>query len=70
MNEEKSNMIAVKCPACGTLFGYESNGILNIKHRDLFRQIQGFAKGPCRRCGSEVTWGSVVGNNTDHTRPR
>ena len=49
-------MIAVKCPSCGTLFGYEDKGVLNIKHRDLFRQVRGSVKGPCRRCGAEVTW--------------
>lgn len=52
-------MIAVKCESCGTLFGYEDKGVLNIKHRDLFRQITGNVKGPCRRCGAEVTWPTV-----------
>lgn len=49
---------AVKCPSCGTLFGNENNGVLNIKHRDLFREIRGFVQGPCRGCGTKVSWGT------------
>lgn len=47
----------VTCPACDCLFGYEVNGTLNIKHRDLFRSIKGgVVEGPCRRCGQQVRW--------------
>jgi hypothetical protein len=47
----------IKCPACECLFGYEVNGTLNIKHRDLFRSIEGgVVEGPCRRCGQQVRW--------------
>ncbi len=47
----------VTCPACDCLFGYEVDGILNIKHRDLFRSIRGgTVEGPCRRCGQQVHW--------------
>lgn len=52
-----SKSIPVKCPACDCLFGYEVNGVLNIKHRDLFRAIKGgTVEGPCRRCGQVVRW--------------
>jgi hypothetical protein len=57
----------VTCQNCGTLFGKEVNGVLNIKHRDLFRTIIGEVKGPCRRCGFEVIWRS---DGSGNTRPR
>ena len=60
-------MTPIKCQACGTLFGIEHEGVLNIKHRDLFRQIiGGEVKGPCRRCGATVVWKS----NDDNQRTR
>lgn len=35
----------------------EHNGKLNIKHRDLYREIKGGpVSGPCRRCGTMVRW--------------
>lgn len=50
-------MKEVKCQNCGTLFGKESDGILTIKYRDLYRSFNGGkAKGPCRGCGNEVVW--------------
>lgn len=67
-------MIAIKCPSCGTLFGYENDeGVLNIKHRDLFREIRGQVSGPCRRCGNQVTWSSSrndVDGSAPNTDPR
>lgn len=48
----------IKCPGCQTLFGVESDNILNIKHRDLFRWIKGEIWGPCRRCGTMIKWSS------------
>lgn len=57
----------VTCQQCGTLFGKEVDGVLNIKHRDLFRTIIGEVKGPCRRCGSEVRWST---DGTGNTRTR
>jgi ribosomal protein S27E len=54
----------IKCGACGTLFGKETNGTLTIKHRDLYRHIKGegaVVQGPCRGCGNEVTWTSTAG---------
>jgi len=53
----------VKCAQCGTLFGKESidDGwtMLTIKYRDMFRMFrQGVLYGPCRGCGSTVTWRS------------
>jgi len=47
----------ITCPSCGALFGKENNGALHIKHRDLYRTIDGGrVTGPCRGCGTEVTW--------------
>lgn len=47
----------IRCPHCNTLFGIEgSNGVLHIKLKDLYRDIDGRASGPCRKCGSLVTW--------------
>lgn len=48
----------IKCPDCGLLFGREpEKGVLNIKHRDLYRTIRGgTVTGRCRRCGAEVRW--------------
>lgn len=48
----------IVCQNCKTLFGKEVNGVLTIKHRDLFRHIVGTVTGPCRRCGFEVKWSS------------
>jgi len=48
--------IAIRC-SCGTLFGYEQDGVLNIKHRDLYRHVEGgVVTGPCRKCGKTVRW--------------
>lgn len=56
----------IKCHNCETLFGIEvEGGVLNIKHRDLFRTIRGECEGPCRRCGSQVRWSS---NGSDDSR--
>jgi hypothetical protein len=47
----------VKCQNCGTLFGKESNGVLAIKYRDLYRSAEGGKVwGPCRGCGNVVEW--------------
>ena len=48
----------ITCPKCHLLFGKESEaGVLNIKHRDLYRTIRGgTVTGRCRRCGAEVRW--------------
>lgn len=47
----------VTCPSCGALFGKETDGVLHIKHRDLYRTITGGrVSGPCRGCGFEVEW--------------
>jgi hypothetical protein len=63
------NAVPVKCSACEALFGYENNGVLNIKHRDLFRQIiGGTVKGPCRRCGAEVIWSARNEISDDDSR--
>jgi hypothetical protein len=45
----------IKC-VCGTLFGKEQDGVLAIKYRDLYRQIEGRVEGPCRGCGNVVRW--------------
>jgi endogenous inhibitor of DNA gyrase (YacG/DUF329 family) len=58
-------MIPIKCPSCQTLFGIEDDGVLTIKHRDLYRTIDGKVYGPCRRCGRQVTW-----SKNDDSRPR
>lgn len=63
-------MIAIKCPTCQTLFGYENEGVLNIKHRDLFRQITGTVEGPCRRCGTQVKWSTQGVGSAAHSEPR
>jgi len=62
--------IKVLCEGCGTLFGIEpQKGVLNIKHRDLFRTITGgVVTGPCRKCGNQVKWSSE--NVSDNERPR
>lgn len=57
----------IKCPQCGTLFGKEvaidpdkdenSEPILTIKNRDLYRSYKGGTVwGPCRGCGITVKW--------------
>lgn len=47
----------VTCPQCKALFGKETDGTLAIKHRDLYRIIEGGkVSGPCRGCGYTVTW--------------
>ena len=47
----------VKCQNCGALFGKESNEVLTIKNRDLYRYIdKGRVWGPCRGCGNVVEW--------------
>lgn len=57
----------IKCPQCGTLFGKEvrgqqeeeadTDGILTIKNRDLYRSYKGgVVWGPCRGCGITVAW--------------
>jgi hypothetical protein len=47
----------IKCPHCGTLFGIEGDdAILRIKFKDLYREIEGRAAGPCRKCGSYMVW--------------
>jgi hypothetical protein len=53
----------IKCQQCGTLFGKESEcdgwTLLTIKYRDMYRMfVQGSVHGPCRGCGSTVTWKS------------
>jgi len=58
----------ITCQNCGTLFGKEvEGGVLNIKHRDLFRSIKGEVKGPCRRCGTQVLWSSNDNTGTRQT---
>ena len=47
----------VWCSLCSTLFGKESDGVLTIKHRDLYRSFEGGrVYGPCRGCGTIVEW--------------
>lgn len=55
----------IKCEQCGTLFGKvvdivgqpESDAILTIKNRDLYRSYKGGKVwGPCRGCGVTVSW--------------
>lgn len=46
----------IVCPQCKTLFGKETDGVLAIKNRDLYRQIEGKVWGPCRGCGFIVEW--------------
>ena len=52
----------IKCPQCGALFGKEvsikeTDRILTIKNRDLYRSYKGGTVwGPCRNCGSTVKW--------------
>jgi hypothetical protein len=49
----------IRCRECGTLFGIEGeDGTLRIKLKDLYREIDGRASGPCRKCGSRVVWPS------------
>ena len=49
--------IDIKCPHCGTLFGRESDdGVLHIKFKDLYRDVEGRVSGPCRRCAQTVVW--------------
>ena len=50
----------VRC-ACGALFGYvetleDGSRRLAIKHRDLYRTIDGTVEGPCRKCGALMRW--------------
>jgi hypothetical protein len=59
----------IKCAQCGTLFGKESRepetGVtLTIKNRDLYRHFQGGRVwGPCRGCGTTVTWPAQAKDN-------
>ncbi len=47
----------IRCLNCGTLFGKQVDKSLSIKHRDLYRNIDGgVVWGPCRGCGLIVTW--------------
>lgn len=47
----------ITCPACGTLFGIEVDGVLNMKYRDVYRQVRGGTiEGPCRKCGRIVRY--------------
>jgi hypothetical protein len=47
----------ILCPACGCLFGIEVNGVLNMKYRDVYRQVRGGSvEGPCRKCGEMVKY--------------
>jgi hypothetical protein len=47
----------VKCPHCGTLFGIEGDdGVLRIKFKDLYREVEGRVAGPCRKCAQRVVW--------------
>lgn len=47
----------IRCQHCGTLFGIEGeDGVLRVKLKDLYREIEGRVSGPCRKCGSTVTW--------------
>lgn len=55
-----SQQTEIRCPGCGCLFGIESGGRLNIKHRELFRTVKGEVFGPCRRCGEQVRWPSTL----------
>lgn len=49
--------VDIKCPHCGTLFGKEGeDGVLRIKFKDLFRNVEGRVSGPCRKCGQIVAW--------------
>lgn len=49
--------IDVRCDACGTLFGKTNGEQLYVKHRDLYRIVQGgTVEGPCRNCGAMVKW--------------
>lgn len=48
-----------RCPHCNTLFGIEgADGILRIKLKDLYREVEGRVSGPCRRCGQRYVWPS------------
>jgi hypothetical protein len=50
-------LIEIRCPHCNTLFGIEGDdGVLRIKMKDLYREIEGRVAGPCRKCGSTVVW--------------
>lgn len=49
----------IKCPHCETLFGIEGDdGVLRIKFKDLYREVEGRVSGPCRKCASTVVWPS------------
>lgn len=56
-------MKEIKC-TCGTLFGKEVNGTLQIKYRDLYRSVEGKVYGPCRGCGNVVQWPSKAEVNS------
>jgi hypothetical protein len=61
----------VKCQKCGTLFGRETDGVLTIKHRDLYRSVDGRVWGPCRGCGANVEWRQTIQDiPDDRPRPR
>jgi hypothetical protein len=48
---------SVKCAHCGSLFGIEGDdGVLRIKFKDLYREIEGRVSGPCRKCAMTVVW--------------
>lgn len=52
-------LIEHRCPHCNTLFGIEGeDGILRIKLKDLYREVDGRVGGPCRRCGIWYVWPS------------
>lgn len=54
-----AEITAVRCPACGSLFGmeHEDGKVLVIKSRDIYRTFRGGeVEGPCRRCGATVHW--------------
>ena len=51
--------LPIKCPHCETLFGIEGeDGVLRIKFKDLYREVEGRVSGPCRKCASRVVWPS------------
>jgi hypothetical protein len=56
----EDGLIYIRCPHCKTLFGIEGDdGVLRVKLKDLYREIEGRVSGPCRKCGSTVVWPSA-----------
>lgn len=54
----------IHCQNCEALFGKESNGVLTIKNRDLYRYVEGGKVwGPCRGCGNIVSWPQEQGKD-------